>query len=394
VLQTVVDQACALVEADEGALQLEPSHKTGGPASQELMLVESAGASPSRNGGSLGQLIQKNSRLRWALVKARDPVTLNDLRDVLPSPGSNGSDGPFPFSAFLSTNLTCHGSNIGTLVVARKVEKSPFDTIDREAISAFATRAALAIENARLYQDLADQLKELKRAQAQLVESAKLASIGTLAAGVAHEINNPLMAISGRIELLLSNPKQHLKSEKAKQYLEVIRDMTERVTQVVRGLLAFSREERGSQAPVDIHRAIDETLTLVGSQLRIAHIQIKRDYQAEKAEVLGNKNKLQQVFMNLILNARDAMQDGGTLTIFTTQSHNRLLVKVVDEGVGIPKENLGQVFDPFFTTKEVGKGTGLGLFVTRGIIEQHNGFIQVESVEGKGTTFSIYLPLI
>ncbi|MBI2304582.1 MAG: hypothetical protein HYU86_07550 [Chloroflexi bacterium] len=249
-----------------------------------------------------------------------------------------------------------------------------------------------SVSNARLNEQLKAQMEELKRTQVQLVQSAKMASLGTLAAGVAHEINNPIFAIAGRAELLLDNADVHLKSPKAKQHLTTIYDMTKRVADIVQGLLAFSREkDKGIE--LNVNGVLDETLSLVAHSLHQERIVVVKEYGRNLPPVTGRGNRLQQAFLNIIINARDAMPQGGTIFVTTgVDSSGQVIVRFADTGTGIPKEIREQVFDPFFTTKEIGKGTGLGLFITQGIVEEHSGRIALESPEGEGTIFTIYLP--
>lgn len=246
-------------------------------------------------------------------------------------------------------------------------------------------------KNALLSEKLEQQLQELKQTQAQLVESAKLASLGTLAAGVAHEINNPMFAIQGRADLLLSRADEHLKSPRALHHLQVIREMSDRVNAVVRTLLSFSRELDDSEQ-VDLRQAMDDSLRLAGSYNSCPYIEIIRDYPPEPVVVKGSFSKLGQVFLNLILNARDAMPQGGRLTLQIRREDSLAQVIISDTGVGIPRENLERIFDPFFTTKEPGKGVGLGLFIAQGIVRKHQGTLEVKSEVGKGATFIVSLP--
>ena len=230
------------------------------------------------------------------------------------------------------------------------------------------------------------------RLEEQLQQREKLSSIGLLAAGVAHEINTPLTGVSSYTQMLLglladTDPKHAL--------LQKIRRQTDRATGIVNNLLNFSRTGGATDfAAVNLARVLDDTLQLLEPQLRQSRVELARDYAGDLPRVYGNAGKLQQVFTNLILNARDAIPDGGRITLRAVGSDDRdaLTVEVVDNGIGIAPENVARIYDPFFTTKGVGRGTGLGLAVSYGIVQEHSGHIAVESSPGRGTTFRITLP--
>ena len=233
---------------------------------------------------------------------------------------------------------------------------------------------------------------ELTQAARQQVSRAeKLASIGRLAAGVAHEINNPLTGVLTFAHLLRQKP--HM-SEEDQQDLDLIIHETTRAAEIVRGLLDFARERPTKMEPLDLNDVVRRTVRLIANQKKFEHIVIEEVLQEGLPEVCGDMNPLQQVLLNLALNACTAMPKGGRLTIRTTAGEGRVILRVADTGCGIKEELLERIFEPFFTTQPVGKGTGLGLSVTFGIVEQHNGTIEVESQEGKGSTFTISLPAL
>lgn len=229
------------------------------------------------------------------------------------------------------------------------------------------------------------------RLEEQLQQREKLSSIGLLAAGVAHEVNTPLTGVSSYTQMLLgmlpeADPKHAL--------LQKVRHQAERATDIVNNLLNFSRTGGATEfAEVEIHRVLDDTLQLLEPQLRRNQIEIVRAYQEDQALVFGNSGKLQQIFTNLLLNARDAIPNGGRIRISTTSGDNdSLIIEIADNGIGIAADNVAKIYDPFYTTKGVGQGTGLGLAVSYGIIQEHSGHITVESTPGRGTTFRITLP--
>jgi two-component system, NtrC family, sensor kinase len=225
----------------------------------------------------------------------------------------------------------------------------------------------------------------------QLQQREKLSSIGLLAAGVAHEVNTPLTGVSSYTQMLLGmlpdgDPKHAL--------LQKVRTQAERATNIVNNLLNFSRTGSAAEfAELDIARVLDDTLQLLEPQLRRNQIEIVRSYDPESPLVYGNAGKLQQVFTNLILNARDAIPEGGKINLSTSSSEDgSLVVEVSDTGIGIAPENVAKIYDPFYTTKGVGRGTGLGLAVSYGIVQEHAGHIGVDSTPGRGTSFRITLP--
>ncbi|HYN84838.1 MAG TPA: ATP-binding protein [Pyrinomonadaceae bacterium] len=229
------------------------------------------------------------------------------------------------------------------------------------------------------------------RLEEQLQQREKLSSIGLLAAGVAHEINTPLTGVSSYTQMLLgmlaeTDPKHAL--------LQKIRRQTDRATGIVNNLLNFSRTGGVTQfTEVDINRVLEDTLQLLEPQLRHGRIEVVREYGEDLPPAFGNAGQLQQVFTNLVLNARDAIPDGGSITLRTwAGGPDVVTVEVEDTGIGIAPENVARIYDPFFTTKGVGRGTGLGLAVTYGIVQEHSGHISVESAPGRGTTFRITVP--
>jgi two-component system NtrC family sensor kinase len=240
-----------------------------------------------------------------------------------------------------------------------------------------------------VFEDVTERL----HLEEQLQQREKLSSIGLLAAGVAHEVNTPLTGVSSYTQMLLgmlpeTDPKHAL--------LQKVRRQADRATDIVNNLLNFSRTGSAAEfTGLDIHRVLDDTLQLLEPQLRRSQIEIVRDYGDSLPQVHGNSVKLQQVFTNLILNARDSISNGnGRITLATRNGEDDglLVIEVADTGVGIAPEDIAKIYDPFFTTKGVGRGTGLGLAVTYGIVQEHSGHISVASTPGRGTTFRITLP--
>ena len=248
-----------------------------------------------------------------------------------------------------------------------------------EAARGVVTGTLVVIEN----------VTERAQLEQQLLEREKLSSIGLLAAGVAHEVNTPLAGISSYAQMLLQQVQE---DDPKRRLLEKIHVQTVRASGIVNNLLNFSRTGDAQFREVDINQVLEDTLQLLEPQLRNAKFTISCTYGEHLQPAYGSASKLQQVFMNLILNARDAMPNGGRLSVHTRAVDTSLVIDFRDTGVGIAPENIARIYDPFFTTKEVGQGTGLGLALSYGIIQEHNGRIFVESRPGEGAHFTIKLP--
>jgi PAS domain S-box-containing protein len=240
-----------------------------------------------------------------------------------------------------------------------------------------------------------DDITERVDLENQLSQADKLSSIGLLAAGVAHEVNTPLAVISSYAQMLA---KQVQGDEKKSAVLEKITRQTFRASEIVNNLLNFSRTSGAEFAEVDVNHVINETLSLLEHQFKTSRIRVQDELAAHLPAIQGNAGRLQQVFLNLFLNAKDAMPEGGTLKI-ATYNGDGVRVVVSDTGSGIAQEHIQRIYDPFFTTKSAAqngqkRGTGLGLSVTYGIIQEHAGKIHVESSPEQGTTFYLDFPML
>ncbi|MFW9770460.1 MAG: ATP-binding protein, partial [Candidatus Thorarchaeota archaeon] len=256
----------------------------------------------------------------------------------------------------------------GLLAMGHKVSGGRFGDDDIEFLSILANQFAVALENARLYESERRALQELRQAQKQLVVTERHAAVGELSAKIAHEINNPLSIISNYLNLVQRNLES---PETASEHIGVAREELSRIARIVRQLLDFHRPQKAKRAPVDLARLIDNVLTLMEWQLAERKIEIRREIEDDVPGLFGAEEMLKQVLLNLIINARDAMHDGGTLTISLRANESELLLKIADTGPGIPQEYLPRIFEPFFTTKDDSTGTGLGLSVCYGIIREH-----------------------
>jgi len=235
-------------------------------------------------------------------------------------------------------------------------------------------------------------LGEILTRQEQLVQSGKMAAVGTLTSGIAHELNNPLNNIGLTTEALLDDFDSYT-DEDRRRMLDQVYTQVERASSTVKNLLDFTRKNPSAFTVLDIPKVAESAGRLAGNEALLAGVVWRWDLDGDLPQVRGNPNDLQQVFLNLFLNAIQAMPEGGELGVRARVDGDGFVrVDVTDTGVGIPEEHLEEIFDPFFTTKQPGEGTGLGLSVSHGIVEKHGGRIAVESEPGKGTTFSVYLP--
>lgn len=322
------------------------------------------------------------------------------------------------FHAVAGVPLIFKGSVIGTLTVLDdRLEKS-FGSEDVALLELLAPQAAISIRNARLYQELEMRMQAQQLAEARLIRSARLAAVGEMAAGVAHELNNPLTTVSGFVELTLDELEQ---DSPFRMDLELVHQEAERARGVVRRLLDFARpaEDQAGEPRKrgDANALIEQVLPLFHHLARISSITLKTELCAELPLTVFDPDQIKQVLINLIHNAIQAMPNGGTLTISTTHEYRSfhdhgsknstptsietdslyrtgwLCLSVMDSGTGMSPEVLERIFEPFFTTRPAGKGTGLGLSVSYGIITSHGGWMEVDSSPGKGTNFRVYLPV-
>jgi two-component system NtrC family sensor kinase len=296
--------------------------------------------------------------------------------------------------SLLHVPLILRGEAIGVLSVDNQVSDVEFTEEDQYLLSTLADYAAISIENATLYDELRQKMKDLERSQQELIESSKLAAVGTLAAGVAHEFNNLLAAISGHTELgLVSDDMEEIKNA-----LQVVVDSVDRAKRITSNLLTFARRREPRMEMSDVAEAVESPLQLLERDLEKSNIQLLRKF-SKIPPVVCDAGQISQVCLNLLTNARDAMlPEGGTLTVELKADDDNMLLSFTDTGSGIPDHILDKLFEPFVTTKgPLGggemAGTGLGLSVSYGIVKNHGGTIEVETEEGKGSTFTVRLPI-
>ena len=278
---------------------------------------------------------------------------------------------------------------LGVLYVDNAASAAPFSDDALRAAEALVRHAALAIENAQLFEREQHTIEELQKAQKQLLQSEKLATIGQMAAGIAHELNTPLTYIMGNLELL---ELQEL-SGAQREMLSSIARGADRIRALAHRLLAFSRPAREEMTPLSLNDVVERSLELCQYQIASGRVTLAKALEPDLPRVLGVSNQLETALINLVVNAVHAMgEKGGTLGVATRRHGNDLEVLVKDEGPGIPERIRTSLFEPFVTTKPEGKGTGLGLSTVLMVIERHNGHIDFDSEEGHGTTFRITLP--
>jgi signal transduction histidine kinase len=274
----------------------------------------------------------------------------------------------------------------------------PFSKADLRLLQAMASQAAMAIRSARLYDDvrasnaqLNQMVSELRETQAQLVQAERLAAVGRLATSVAHELRNPLMVMRTAVYFLdrvVSEGNVGESGEILKRYFTMIDREIDRQTKIINDLLFFSRNRPRQLADVDLNAILDETLMRVTMP---ESVEVRRELDAALPTIRADADQLQQVFVNLVTNAVQAMPEGGVLAITSYRDGGDAVALVSDTGVGIPEEDMERLFQPFFTTKD--KGIGLGLAVTRSLVEGHRGTISAASQPGHGTTFTVRLPV-
>lgn len=298
---------------------------------------------------------------------------------------------PIPISLRSSTLREDSGDVSGIVLVAR----------DLRPTKELMAEAAMAEAERRKRKELQQAYDELKQLQDQLIQSEKMASLGQIAAGVAHEINNPISGIMVYLHsLAMDIENDQFDRKQALTFLTDSKHELTRCSKIIKRLLDFSRQSQPMLAPLDLGNILDETFGILDYRAKLQNIEVVRYIDPELPPIEADSDQLKQVFLNLILNAIQAMPHGGRLTIHAAQVNDKeeitknpklVRIDIEDTGCGIAEENIGKLFTPFFTTKEKGEGLGLGLAVAYGIIKRHGGDVRVKSSKGKGTTFSIFL---
>ena len=273
--------------------------------------------------------------------------------------------------------------------MSEKMSGQKFQMDDLEFLSILSNQIAVAIENARLYEGERNATNQLRSAQQQLVQSEKLAALGEMSAKIAHEVNNPLAIIKNYL-LLLERSLE--KDSTIYEQVNVVSEEIDRIARIVKQLLKFHRPGDITFTPIDVCELIENILTMWEPQLNQVGISVTKNVLDQCPPINGSPESLRQVFLNLIINARDAMPEGGEVNIKIKVDENNLIIRLQDTGPGIPSEMVPKIFEPFFTTKQEGQGTGLGLSVCYGIIKSHKGSISFINIDSGGC-FEISLPL-
>ncbi|HAP34560.1 MAG TPA: hypothetical protein DCQ28_00940 [Bacteroidetes bacterium] len=284
--------------------------------------------------------------------------------------------------------LMLRGQGIGIYLIHTEKKQENFTHQDIQLLTVLANQAAIGVENWRTHTQLLKANSELKTFQAQMLQAAKLAAVGEMAASVVHEIKNPVQILSMQMEIVLLGRGQG-------DWLGMLNTQIKRLSEITKRLMSFSRsmdEDYGDEL-VEVNKEIKFILDIIGHDFKNNNIASELNLHESLPTIVGSVNHLQQVFLNLLINARDAMPKGGKVLITTEVKDFNIHIHFTDTGTGISPENMSKMFTAFFTTKEVGKGTGLGLAICQKIVSNHKGEIKVKSVVGEGTTFTIILPM-
>jgi PAS domain S-box-containing protein len=347
--------------------------------------------------GLLGRAFQSGQiRVVENFMSSDDPY-----RQFIKKEGMNGT----VFASIIEEGLqssvyvpvVSKGKNVGIMVLSNR-SQDKFSKDYLEFLSAVGNQIGVAVDNANLYENIKGAYEELKKAQEQVIRSEKLASLGKLAATIAHEINNPIAAVFNYIRLMIKLIERKRftpeKLDDIHRYLSTMESEISRCGEIVKNLLAFSRQTGLTMEIQSIEEIIDRTLALLDHDLVMKEIHTVKEIASDLPKIRCDFRQIQQALLNLIGNASEAMTKGGVLTLSATHPADRQSIEIAisDSGSGIPENDLKNIFEPFFTTKEEGKGVGLGLSVVYGIITKHKGSVEVESELDKGTTFRVKLP--
>ena len=364
--------------ADEGpfgGLHVRVARREGGAT---LPRDEAHGLSSSvvRRALTTGETVATGNAMADPALRTAESVILLDLRTIVciplrsPRAGESGE------------------RTLGAIYVDNPETSAPIAPDSLGTAEALARHAALAIENAQLFESEQAKTRELREAQSRLLQSEKLATIGQMAAGIAHELNTPLTYIMGNVELLQGQGLP----ETQKRMRGSIGHGAERIKGLVQSLLAFSRPAAEAPVPLSVNDVIERSLELCHYQVLKGGVVLRKRLSPDVPRVMGVANQLEMALINLVVNAVQAMESGGTLSVSSSLRGAEVEIAVTDTGHGVPDALRASIFEPFFTTKPEGKGTGLGLATVLMIVERHSGRIDLESVPGVGATFRIVLP--
>jgi len=378
VLKLVIGEVRTLLDTEGASVLLRD------PVSDDLVFTAVAGPGSEQ---LVGQRIPIKSGIAGWVMREREPVLVDDAQ----------SDPRFFGAIDVATGLTTRSvvavplrykGAIWGVVEAINGARGKFGERDREMLESLAGSAAIAIENARLFQAERELHRLVDQSRLQLAQTEKMAAMGRLAASLAHEINNPLQAIYNCLHMLLHFD---LEVQDRQEYLQTATEEVERLGGIVTRTLDFARRPPQEMKPADLNEIIAKVLTLANKYFQHCHIKLEQELSLHLPPILATADELSQVLLNLILNAVDAMPEGGTLRVTSWPAEDRrVAVALSDTGRGIPPEHLQRIFEPFFSTKN--NGTGLGLAISYSIVQRHGGEIKVESQVKEGTTFTVWLP--
>lgn len=397
VLNRILTEIRRVVPYDSASIMIKEGDQVKVVAGKDL---------PDNN--AIGKYYRGN-RLAKKMEETGKPLILKDARS---SKEFTGWGNTGYVRGWLGVPLITRDKMIGYITLDSR-EKSAYTKADGDIAFNFAYQAAIAVENATLHESLKEKLKALENSQNQLIQSEKLAAVGRLVAGIAHELNNPLTSIVGIAQLLKTAEKNNENAE----YLDRLVSEANRTADIVRGLLDFTHQRQSQYTEININDVITETIKLISYDVKSHNIDITTNLSPDMPATTADFHKLQQVFINLIINAIQAISESGkgdTVAITTNRieqsepaehpgkdlpghtftSGRVIRIIITDNGPGIPDNIISSIFDPFFTTKPIGSGTGLGLSVCHGIIREHRGSIRTQSTPGKGAEFIIDLPVI
>lgn len=389
VLSRVLDLSIAATEAYDGSIFLLPS---AGAAAPHILRRD---LTASEAGLVIDQVVGQGLA-GWVVRQKLGAIVADTSQDPR---WLSFSDEENPPGSVLAVPLMANDQVLGVLTLDHQ-DKAHFGDRHLVLMTAVAHQASAAIEKARLYKEIShlagvleqrveERTRELRETQAQLVHAEKLAALGELAAGVAHEINNPLHILQAYMDYMAS---QAAADDPIHEMLEPMHNSLDSIAHLTSQLRDFSRPAVGERKPLSLNEALSKVLRLAGKELMHSRIRVEESFQADLPLVLGDPRQLEQVFLNLILNARDAMPGGGHLQIETCANGDIVCARFTDSGMGIAAEDLGRIFEPYFTTKE-DRGTGLGLAICQRIVTQHGGKITVISKLGQGAQFTVQLPM-
>jgi signal transduction histidine kinase len=395
VLEQVLDAVMRITRAERGfllladssaeasryeavaGLRLRVGRQRGGSA--PISQVEGISTSVVRRALETGETVATGNAAADPMLGTAQSVILMDLRTIVCLPLRSPRAASDPSGAPLA---------LGAIYVDNQESSAPFSPDSLRAAEALARHAALAIENAQLFEREQKTIEELRLTQKQLLQSEKLAAIGQMAAGIAHELNTPLTYIVGNLELLRAAEA----SPEQQGMLESVSRGAERIRALAQGLLAFSRPSGEEPMSLELNELVERSLELCHYQILKGGVRLQKNLAPERPRVLAVANQLEMALINLIVNAVQAMSEGGQLSVTSVLKDGQAEVLVGDTGPGIPAEIQGAIFEPFVSTKPEGRGTGLGLSTTLMVVERHRGQIDF-TTSPAGTTFRITLPL-